>query len=221
MLRGLVITLVYLGSLIAILFISAGSLNWIMGWASMGVYIFISLLSILLVDPELVEERSHLRVGVRARDLVLASLSFLFFFPVTLVVAGLDVGRFGWSPSYPAMVQLMALGVFALGNSLGCWAAVSNKFFSTFNRIQKDRLHVAITDGPYRYIRHPGYAGTIAAAIALPISLGSLWALIPAFVGACGFVIRTAIEDKTLMGELSGYQEYADEVRYRLIPGIW
>jgi len=221
MLRGLVITLFYLSSLVAILFASAGSIDWPMGWASLGVYIFISLLSVLLVDPGLVEERSYIKVGVMACDLVLASLSFLFLFPVSLLVAGLDIGRFGWSPSYPVAVQLMALGVFAFGNSLGCWAMIRNKYFSTFVRIQNDRRHDVVTDGPYRYIRHPGYTGTIVAAIALPISLGSLWALIPAFVGACGFVIRTAVEDKTLMQELNRYQEYADEVRYRLIPGVW
>ena len=75
--------------------------------------------------------------------------------------------------------------------------------------------------GPYRYVRHPGYAGSILAALALPIALGSLGALIPACVGAAGFTVRTAFEDRTLMQELSGYRRYADRVRYRLLPGIW
>ena len=78
-----------------------------------------------------------------------------------------------------------------------------------------------VREGPYRYVRHPGYAGTVVAAVALPIVLGSLWALIPATVGAGGFVVRTLFEDRTLVEQLSGYREYAGQVRYRLIPGIW
>lgn len=221
MIRGIVLTAFYLVSLVAILFVSAGRVDWPMGWALLGVYIFISVVNFLLVDPELVKERSRIKAGVKARDLVLASLSFLFFFPVTLLVAGLDVGRFGWSPSFALTVQLIALVVFAFGNVIGSWAMVKNKYFSTFVRIQKDRSQNVVTDGPYKYVRHPGYAGTILASIALPLALGSLWALIPASVGACGFVIRTVLEDKTLMEELSGYREYATLVRYRLIPGIW
>ena len=70
-------------------------------------------------------------------------------------------------------------------------------------------------------MRHPGYAGTILVAIALPLALGSLWALVPACIGAAGFVIRTDLEDKALRQDLGGYLEYADRVRHRLIPGIW
>ncbi len=98
---------------------------------------------------------------------------------------------------------------------------VRNKYFSTFLRIQKDRDHKVVTGGPYQWVRHPGYAGVILASIALPISLGSLWALVPAILGACGFVIRTFLEDRILMEELNGYREYAHSVRFRLLPGIW
>jgi protein-S-isoprenylcysteine O-methyltransferase Ste14 len=140
---------------------------------------------------------------------------------MTLLVAGLDVGRYGWSPPIPSTAQVVALAAFALGNAIGSWAMVRNKYFSTFLRIQSDRGQEVITDGPYRYVRHPEYAGTILASIALPISLGSLWALIPASLGACGFVIRTIYEDKVLMKELGKYREYAQVVPFRLLPGIW
>jgi protein-S-isoprenylcysteine O-methyltransferase Ste14 len=221
MVRGIVIVIIYLALLVAILFVSAGRVDWPMGWTSLGVYIVISFVNFVLVDPALVSERAQMRKGVNTRDFVLASISFLFFFPLTLLVAGLDVGRYGWSPPIPLAAQVIALVVFTLGNTIGSWAMVRNKYFSTFLRIQKDRDHEVITDGPYRCVRHPGYAGTIMASIALPISLGSLWALIPAFVGACGFVIRTFFEDKVLMKELGGYREYARNVPFRLFPGIW
>lgn len=221
MIRGLILVSIYLLSLAAMLFFSAGRADWPMGWATLGVYIVISVLAFVLVDPELVKERSRLRSGTKSADMVLASLSFLFFFPLTLLVSGLDVGRFGWSPPFPHSVQLTALVVFAMGNAFGCWAMVSNKYFSTFVRIQTDRGHEVVTRGPYRIVRHPGYAGTILAVLALPLSLGSLWALIPAAIGAFGFVIRTWIEDKSLLKGLGGYGRYAARVRYRLIPGLW
>lgn len=221
MLRGFVILCAYLGLLTVILFLSFGSVDWPMGWASLGIYIAISLANFFLVDPELVRERSRLGEGVQKRDMLLASMSFLFLFPVTLAIAGIDVGRLGWSPSLPLSLRLLALLLFTLGNALGRWAMATNRFFSTFVRIQEDRSHEVVTDGPYRYVRHPGYAGAILAAITLPLALGSLWALIPACIGTAGFVVRTDLEDRTLKQDLSGYLEYADRVRYRLIPGIW
>jgi protein-S-isoprenylcysteine O-methyltransferase Ste14 len=219
--RGFAITSLYLGTLIAILFISAGRLNWAMGWATLGIYIVISFSSLFLADPELVKERSQIRPGTNSRDTVLASVSFIFFYPFTLAVAGVDVCRFGWSTSIPWAIQVVALAIFALGNGIGLWAVLSNRYFSTFMRDQQDRGQVVVREGPYRYVRHPGYAGTIMAAVVLPVALGSLWAMIPGAIGAAGFVLRTVLEDKILIEELSGYKEYAREVRYRLIPGIW
>jgi protein-S-isoprenylcysteine O-methyltransferase Ste14 len=221
MVRGFIVLVVYLGSLVAILFLSFGSPDWPMGWASLGIYTAISLANFFLVDPDLVRERSRLGEGVRKRDMVLASMSFLFLFPVTLAIAGMDVGRLGWSPPLPLWLRLAALLLFTLGNALGRWAMATNRFFSTFVRIQEDRSHEVVTGGPYRYVRHPGYAGAILAAMTWPLPLGSLWALIPACIGAAGFVVRTELEDTTLTQDLDGYREYADRVPYRLFPGIW
>jgi protein-S-isoprenylcysteine O-methyltransferase Ste14 len=156
MLRGFIVLCVYLGSLAAILVLSFGSVDWPMGWACLGTYTAISLANFFLVDPELVKERSRLREGVDRRDALLASVSFLFFFPITLAIAGIDVGRLGWSLPLPLPLRLLALLLFTLGNALGRWAMVTNRFFSTFVRIQEDRGHEVVTRGPYRYVRHPG-----------------------------------------------------------------
>jgi protein-S-isoprenylcysteine O-methyltransferase Ste14 len=219
MLRGFIVLVVYLGSLIAVLFLSNGSLDWPMGWASLGIYTAISIANFFLVDPELVRERSRLGEGVQRSDMLLASTSFLF--PVTLAIAGIDVGRLGWSAPLPLWLRLLALLIFTLGNALGRWAMATKRFFSTFVRIQEDRSHEVVRGGPYRYVRHPGYAGTILAGITWLLALASLWALIPACIGAAGFVVRTELEDRTLRQDLDGYQEYADRVPYRLSPGIW
>lgn len=221
MVRGFVITVLYAGTLIVILFASAGRWNWAMGWATLSIHIVISFLGFFFANPELVKERSQIRPEIKSWDIVLASVSFLFFYPFTLAVAGFDVGRFGWSPPLLWIAQAAALVLFALGNGLALWAVLSNRYFSTFVRLQEDRGHAVVREGPYKYIRHPGYAGTIVAALALPITLGSLWALLPSTIGAGGFVFRTFLEDKILTEGLIGYKEYGHQVRFRLVPGIW
>ena len=74
--------------------------------------------------------------------------------------------------------------------------------------------------GPYRFLRHPGYAGSMLPLFGIVLALGSVWTLIPAAVATIIAVIRTALEDKTLQEELPGYRDYAQRVRYRLIPGF-
>jgi protein-S-isoprenylcysteine O-methyltransferase Ste14 len=101
------------------------------------------------------------------------------------------------------------------------WAMASNPFFSGAVRIQMDRDHVVSTSGPYQYVRHPGYIGYTLAWIATALALGSLWSLIPAILIGITIIIRTALEDKTLLEKLDGYREYANQVRFRLLPGIW
>lgn len=83
------------------------------------------------------------------------------------------------------------------------------------------RGHVVCDTGPYRVVRHPGYAGNLLALFGIVLALGSVWTLIPAAVAAIITVIRTALEDRTLQEELPGYRNYARRVRYRLIPGIY
>lgn len=220
-LRPVALAGVYYLFLAGILLGSAGRVDWPMAWAYLGVYLAIIIIAFFVVDPELIRERSGMKPGVKRSDLVLASVSFLWFSPLTLLVAGLDAGRFGWSPSFPAAGQALALAAFALGTAFSLWAEATNRFFSTFVRIQTERGHRVVTGGPYAYVRHPGYAGQVLASLALALALGSLWALIPAFVGSCLLAVRTLFEDRTLMEELSGYREYASRVRWRLLPRVW
>jgi protein-S-isoprenylcysteine O-methyltransferase Ste14 len=117
--------------------------------------------------------------------------------------------------------QIAGLTVCILGHALWIWAMVSNRFFSQIVRIQSERGHAVATAGPYRYVRHPAYLGLIFFDLALSILLASWWALLAS--GACALLLllRTALEDRTLQAELTGYGDYARQVRYRLIPGIW
>lgn len=206
----------------AILFISSGRLDWVMAWVYIGVGLGIVTANALIIiprNPEMIAERAQVKEGTKEWDRVLASLGAgLGLLP--LVVAGLDK-RFGWVLGLPLAVQLLALACFVLGNGLWSWSMFSNKFFSGTVRIQKERGHTVVTTGAYRFVRHPGYLGFIIFSIATPLLLGSLWALIPAGLTATVVIIRTALEDQTLLDELNGYKEYTSQVRYRLLPGVW
>jgi protein-S-isoprenylcysteine O-methyltransferase Ste14 len=205
--------------IMASLFLSAGRLDWVMAWVYIGLYVGGIAINALLIDRELIAERSEIGQGTKNWDKPLASLSMLLFTPGALIVAGLDQ-RFGWSQLAP-VVQFVALAGVVLGNVLISWAMVSNKFFATTVRIQKDRGHTVISTGPYRFVRHPGYLALSISGLATPLLLGSWWALLPSLLGICALTARTALEDRTLREELAGYQEYAKKVRYRLLPGIW
>ena len=87
--------------------------------------------------------------------------------------------------------------------------------------IRTDRGHVVCDSGPYKFVRHPGYAGNILGLFGIVLALGSVWSLIPATVASIIALIRTGLEDQTLQAELPGYRDYARRVRYRLIPAIY
>ena len=205
--------------LAAILFISSGRLDWVWAWAYLGVGVGILAINVLVMSPELIAERSEIKENVKGWDKVLGTVIGVLTLGA-LVVIGLDA-RFGWSPRLALAIHLGALVSWTLGQGLFSWAMASNVFFSGAVRIQIDRDHTVATGGPYRYVRHPGYVGYITSWLATPLALGSLWALIPAGLVVCLMVVRTALEDRTLLEELDGYRDYAGQVRYRLLPGVW
>ena len=205
--------------LAASLFLPSGRLDWAEAWAYLGLYVGMILATGLVIDPDLIAERSRIGEGTKGWDRVLGSLSIFLVTPGALIVAGLDE-RFDWS-RLPLAVQIVAAAFVILGSALSVWAMASNKFFSGTVRIQDDRGHTVVSSGPYGLVRHPGYLAWCISAPAVPLMLGSLWGLVPALLGLSALVLRTALEDKTLREELPGYQDYARRVRYRLVPGIW
>ena len=202
------------------LFAPSGDWRWGMGWVYLGIYIANQIILTVILPPDLLSERSTAQEGSKAWDLVLASFAALLMPIGIYIVAGIDHGR-AWSGALSPIVQIVALVVMVGGIALSDWAMVANRFFSGLVRIQTDRGQTVQTGGPYRFVRHPGYVGGILHHIAAPLMLGSWWALIPGGIGALLFVIRTALEDKTLQDELPGYADYTVKTRYRLVPGIW
>lgn len=206
-----------------VLFLAAGQLVWGWAWAylALGVAILAVNASLLLSRrPDLVAERGRMAADAKTWDKWLALLVSAVGPLAILAVAGLD-RRFGWSAPLPLWVHLAGLALFATGNGLWSWAMLSNRFFSGLVRVQWERGHTVETQGPYRYVRHPGYVGMIVFELGTPLTLGSLWALVPAAVLVAALVVRTALEDRTLQSELAGYADYARRTRYRLVPPIW
>jgi protein-S-isoprenylcysteine O-methyltransferase Ste14 len=140
-------------------------------------------------------------------------------FPL-FIVAGFD-HYFGWSPEFPIWLNILGFILITFGYAFASWAIIENRFFSSVTRIQKERGHVVCDSGPYRIVRHPGYAGNIPPLVGIVLALGSVWTLIPAIIALIITVIRTTLEDRTLEEELPGYRDYVRRVRYRLIPGVF
>ncbi|HNT75958.1 MAG TPA: isoprenylcysteine carboxylmethyltransferase family protein [Anaerolineae bacterium] len=202
------------------LFVPSGDLGWGWGWGYLAIYVINQIILTAILPRDLLAERSKPQEGSKGWDIVLASVAALLAPLVVYLVAGFDRGR-GWSETFPPALSIVGLGVMVGGIALSDWAMVANKFFSGVIRIQADRGHTVETGGPYRFVRHPGYVGGILHHLGAPLMLGSWWALIPGGIGALLFVLRTALEDKTLQQELPGYAEYAQRTRYRLLPGVW
>lgn len=193
---------------------------WLYGLTYMGGFAVSRLLAARR-HPELVVERAQTlqREDAAPWDrrlfplLMLASISIV-------VVAGLDE-RFGWSGGFPVVLRGLALCLILGGYALSTWALVENPFFSGVARIQAERGQYVVSSGPYRWVRHPGYAGGLMTYLATPLFFDSAWAFLPTVFVILGTLVRTELEDRMLQEGLVGYREYTQRVRYRILPGVW
>lgn len=208
-----------------VLMLCGGDLAWWQGWLYSVTIFAAGIGGHMWAErrhPGLMAERQNIESARDAKgwDKVLAPLMAVSIgFPM-VVVAGLD-HRHGWSAGFPLWLIVTGFILIALGYAFASWALAENRFFSSVVRIQMDRGHVVCDSGPYRFVRHPGYAGNLPPLFGIVFALGSSWALIPAMAATVITVVRTVLEDKTLQEELPGYRDYARRVRYRLVPGIY
>lgn len=206
-----------------VLLASAGRLDLPMFWAYLAVHSGAQLAMTLLVfrrKRDLLEERQKPGEGAKAWDRRLLRVYALFTL-LLFVVAGMDVGRLHWSDTVPMWLQAAALVGFALAFAFNIWAMAVNDFYSRIVRVQKDRGQQVVSEGPYRFVRHPSYVGSIVAWACAALALGSWLGLVPAALTAATITLRTALEDKALQEELEGYKAYTGQTRYRLLPGVW
>ena len=213
-----------LAIMMAVFYASAGRTDIPRSWflfCVAFVYFVASNLALYRYNPGLLIQRLKLsRKGSKTWDEVLMRVSNLTALLLMPAVAGLDVGRYGWSSlGLPyAVVGVVSLVVSSV---IVNWAMIENPYFEPTVRIQNDRGHQVVTTGPYAIVRHPGYLSGILWIASIPLILGSLYAFLPFALYTVLMSLRTDLEDKTLQKELPGYAEYSERVRYRLFPGIW
>jgi len=205
-----------------VLLMGAGKLSWLRGWVYL-LYGFLLEVGTLLIlarkAPRTLDYRGTWQAGVKTYDKVFAAAWVVLAVLVTPLVAGIDER----ARLFPGHIAALYVGIvlLTLSTAFSVWAMLENEYFEQFMRIQEERAHRVVTTGPYRVVRHPGYAGAILGALSVPMILGSWWSYAPVGGVVLSFIVRTALEDRTLREELDGYEAYTQETRYRLFPGIW
>lgn len=207
-----------------LLFVQAGTLHWPAAWvllAELGILGFASGLWLAWTDPDLLRERMSpfVQRDQEASDRTLMKIISIAFV-VWLVFMPLDACRFGWS-HVPLWVRWIGAIAIAVSLAIVHWTVLENRYAVVVVRVQRERGQHVITTGPYRFVRHPMYAGAILLFVGTPLLLGSWYGLIGAAIIMALFCVRITIEERTLRAELEGYTEYAAGVPYRLIPGVW
>jgi protein-S-isoprenylcysteine O-methyltransferase Ste14 len=215
--KALIQSLVALSLIGAILFGAAGRVDVPEFWAYLLALAGVTGIGLLVIDPDLLQER--MRPGGKPLP---ARYWFIGLLPVAhWVMAGLDRGRLHGSDTVPLSLRLIGLAVFVLAQLVLLWAMRVNRFFSSVVRIQTERGHHVITTGPYRWVRHPGYAAALPMILASGLALGSWAATVISLAGVPLLLIRIRNEEAVLQRDLPGYADYARQVPYRLLPFIW
>lgn len=213
---------IYIAITLVLMFWPAGTIDWRRGW------LFITLFTILMFiavgwitrdNPELFAARSRVQKGAKGWDVVVSGIIVLLLFAI-VPIAALDDVRFRWAPT-PDGVTFIGYALLTIGFMGVTWAQSVNRHFEANVRIQSDREHRVIEDGPYAHIRHPGYAFAIPMAAGIALSLGSLVALVPVALATLLLAFRTLGEEAVLREGLPGYTAYASRVKYRWLPFVW
>ena len=222
--KGLLALIAEFAVFAALLFVSAGTVLWTAGWVFMAIFFGFALGITLWVgreDPELLAQRlsSPIQRGQPLWDRVFVA-ALLLLFVVWLILMPLDAVRFGWSV-VPGWLQLLGAVGLALSFYVIFLTFRENTYLAPVVKLQQERDQSVVSTGPYRYVRHPLYASMFLFFPGGALLLGSWWGLLLCSVLLGLLVWRTAIEDRMLTNELAGYDEYARDVRYRLIPRVW
>ena len=205
-----------------VLLVPAGTWRWPAAWSFIGLYVAFAVpvgAWLFRTNPELLARRlDWAQRAPKKWDRVLMAVLIPVFVAV-FVLAGLDF-RFGWS-DVPPLLSAAAFVLVAAFYVLLALVLRENAFLSRVVEVHPEAGHHVVSTGPYAVVRHPMYAGYFVWLLAVPVALGSLWALLPAALVAAAIVVRTVLEDRTFHAELPGYAEYAARVRWRLLPHVF
>jgi len=207
----------------AMIFVPAGTINWVAGWVFLGlmiVYAAFSLTQLSKHNPDVIEERK----GIIKEDqktwdkvftvvITVVYLGWIIFLPIDAVRLKLSL--------VPLWAQIIGGILMMAGFYLVHIVAMENAYLSRTVRIQDERGHQVIDTGPYAIVRHPMYVGVIVIFPGMALLLGSGWGALVGVILALAFPLRIIGEERMLREELAGYVEYMERVRHRLIPGVW
>jgi protein-S-isoprenylcysteine O-methyltransferase Ste14 len=207
----------------ALLFASAGTLHWPAAWTFLAVSATLGPacgLWLAKTDPALLAERMRptFQADQPAADKKFMLILYLVML-VWLVAIGLD--RRAQASNIPLTLQALGLAMYLLSTAFIMWVFRENSFAAPVVKVQAARHHHVISSGPYAFVRHPMYSGIMLFFFGVPLLLGSWWGVAIAPVFAVLFGIRARIEERALIEGLPGYADYAERVRYRLVPGLW
>jgi protein-S-isoprenylcysteine O-methyltransferase Ste14 len=206
---------------LALIFWPAGTFDYWQGWLFLAVFSASTIgftVYLALYDKPLLKRR--LAAGPQHEkersQKIIVSLIFIQFFAL-IVLPALD-HRYSWSPVPPG-VTIAGNVLILLSFLFMFWVIRVNSYAASNIRVEKDQK--VIDTGPYAYVRHPMYAGAIWLFIAIPLALGAWWWTLLAIPCLPVLVWRLLDEERILRRDLPGYTEYAQRVRYRLIPYLW
>jgi protein-S-isoprenylcysteine O-methyltransferase Ste14 len=217
-------SIVGLAIMLILLFVPAGTPAWPAGWIFLLEFGIASTLITRWLrrhNPALLEERMKPLIPREQKpwDRRLMTV-FLFLWCAWFIVMGMDAARFGWS-DVPLWLQVLGAIAIAISMYIMFLIMRTNSFAAPVVKIQAERGHRVISDGPYAVVRHPMYGGTLLLIVGIPLLLGSWWGLALSPILILLFAVRAVMEERTLMAELPGYTDYAARVRYRLVPRVW
>jgi protein-S-isoprenylcysteine O-methyltransferase Ste14 len=215
--------LIWIVAMGALLFVPAGTLHWPAAWVFLGTIAILGVscgLWLARTDPALLAERMH---PMMQSGQPLADKIFMLAFGVVALSWFLVIGFDERMHASHVPTALQALGLAMLLGSVGfiMWVMRENSFAAPVVKLQTERGHRVVSTGPYAWVRHPMYSGSVLFFVGAPLLLGSWWGagMLPLFIAL--FAIRARIEERALIAGLPGYADYATRVRYRLLPGLW
>ncbi len=201
-----------------LIFLPAGTLSFVNGWVLMGI-LFVPMLAagfvMMIKNPALLEKRLKMDEKQKEQKTLVAISSLMFV--VGFIVAGLDF-RFGWL-RLPTLVTVIATVIFLFAYLLYAEVLRENTYLSRTVEIQQNQK--VIDTGLYSVVRHPMYASSVLLFLSMPLILGSLYSFIVFLVYPFVIAKRIKYEEQLLEKELSGYKEYKQKVKYRLVPFVW
>ncbi len=221
----LILTALYLLLWPALILFLAGDWRWPEGWIFSGWFVSVCASAIAWLyrkDPALLAERYRRpgSGGQSGRDQIMVYL-LLVGFIAWIVLLPLDARRFRWTPRLPLAVEAVGGALLALSWLFLFRSFTDNTFLSPLVRVQTEREHRVVSTGVYGVVRHPMYLGAILMFLGAPLLVGAASALLVGVLLSLLLAVRIVDEEKLLVTELAGYDEYRGHVRHRLLPFVW